>query len=180
MELRARVVEGQDAWFDRYLPQNGRSKFYETKNSVMSLWAPCNQKGFDALFEIGKQLHDADMCSKFEIAAFDGTNGEWGRMFWKRSLDNFENNRYEGRFNEMTQEEFEKYSLLDYSTDAMVGKDGIEYEATYAKGKLKQLKVELEKKDTKEEYEVTYNKNGQILKAEYEQQDGEICYDGKT
>ena len=27
----------------------------------------------------------------------------------------------------MTQEEFEKYSLLDYSTDAMVGKDGIEY-----------------------------------------------------
>ena len=27
----------------------------------------------------------------------------------------------------MTQEEFEKYSLLDYSTDAMVGKDGVEY-----------------------------------------------------
>ena len=27
----------------------------------------------------------------------------------------------------MTQEEYEKYSLLDYSTDAMVGKDGIEY-----------------------------------------------------
>ena len=27
----------------------------------------------------------------------------------------------------MTQEEFEKYSLLEYSTDAMVGKDGIEY-----------------------------------------------------
>ena len=27
----------------------------------------------------------------------------------------------------MTQEEFEKYSLLNYSTDAMVGKDGIEY-----------------------------------------------------
>ena len=27
----------------------------------------------------------------------------------------------------MTQEEFEQYSLLDYSTDAMVGKDGIEY-----------------------------------------------------
>ncbi|MBQ7895550.1 MAG: hypothetical protein IJ364_03215 [Oscillospiraceae bacterium] len=27
----------------------------------------------------------------------------------------------------MTQEEFEKYSLLDYSTDAVVGKDGIEY-----------------------------------------------------
>ncbi|MBQ7692030.1 MAG: hypothetical protein IJT29_00315 [Oscillospiraceae bacterium] len=26
----------------------------------------------------------------------------------------------------MTQEEYEKYSLLDYSTDAMVGKDGIE------------------------------------------------------
>lgn len=27
----------------------------------------------------------------------------------------------------MTQEEFEKYSLLDYANDAMVGKDGIEY-----------------------------------------------------
>ena len=27
----------------------------------------------------------------------------------------------------MTQEEFEKYSLLDYSTDAAVGKDGVEY-----------------------------------------------------
>lgn len=27
----------------------------------------------------------------------------------------------------MTQEEYEKYSLLDYSTDAVVGKDGIEY-----------------------------------------------------
>ena len=27
----------------------------------------------------------------------------------------------------MTQEEYEKYSLLEYSTDAMVGKDGIEY-----------------------------------------------------
>ena len=27
----------------------------------------------------------------------------------------------------MTQEEFERYSLLEYSTDAMVGKDGIEY-----------------------------------------------------
>ena len=27
----------------------------------------------------------------------------------------------------MTQEEFEKYSLLDYSTDATVGKDGVEY-----------------------------------------------------
>ena len=27
----------------------------------------------------------------------------------------------------MTQEEYERYSLLDYSTDAMVGKDGIEY-----------------------------------------------------
>ncbi|MGI5976803.1 MAG: penicillin-binding transpeptidase domain-containing protein [Candidatus Limivicinus sp.] len=27
----------------------------------------------------------------------------------------------------MTQEEYEKYSLLDYSTDAMVGKDGVEY-----------------------------------------------------
>lgn len=27
----------------------------------------------------------------------------------------------------MTQEEYEKYSLADYSTDAMVGKDGVEY-----------------------------------------------------
>ena len=27
----------------------------------------------------------------------------------------------------MTQEEYEKYSLLNYSTDAMVGKDGVEY-----------------------------------------------------
>ena len=27
----------------------------------------------------------------------------------------------------MTQEEYERYSLLDYSTDAMVGKDGVEY-----------------------------------------------------
>ena len=55
----------------------------------------------------------------------------------------------------MTQEEYEKYSLLDYSPDAMVGKDGIEYAfETYLHGNDGKVLV-------------TRTANGTVLANEY-------------
>lgn len=121
MELRARIIEGTDVWYDRYLQKNGKYVFHKTNNSVVALHASCDQKGFDALYAIGKQLWDAGMCSKFEIAAFDGSYGTWGQMFWKHRPDqyNFERNRYGGRFDQMIREEFQAYSSPDFQNDPM-------------------------------------------------------------
>ena len=58
-------------------------------------------------------------------------------------------------------------------------KNGIEYEADYAGGKLVRLEVELENDLTGEEYEVVYNGKGEIISAEYETRTGEIYFDGK-
>ena len=55
----------------------------------------------------------------------------------------------------MTQEEFEKYSLLEYANDAYVGKDGIEYA----------FETELHGKDG--EVEETRNSSGTILSTVY-------------
>lgn len=54
----------------------------------------------------------------------------------------------------------------------------VEYEVVYAGGEMKELGVELE--ENGEEYEVLYDGNGKILRAEYETDAGEIVYDGTT
>ena len=66
----------------------------------------------------------------------------------------------------MTQEEFEKYSLLEYANDAYVGKDGIEYA----------FETELHGKDG--EVEETRNASGTILSTVYtkEPQPGNHIY----
>lgn len=58
-------------------------------------------------------------------------------------------------------------------------KDGVEYEAGYADGKLKQLGVELEQDDG-QEYEVLYDESGKIVRAEYETDTEELTYDGSV
>ena len=58
----------------------------------------------------------------------------------------------------MTQEEFEKYSLLEYANDAYVGKDGIEYA----------FETELHGKDG--DVEETRNASGTILSTVYSQE----------
>ena len=58
----------------------------------------------------------------------------------------------------MTQEEYERYSLLDYSPDAMVGKDGVEYA----------FENELHGKDGRAT--VTKNASGTILSTVYTQE----------
>ena len=55
----------------------------------------------------------------------------------------------------------------------------IEYEAIYAAGSLTQLEVELEQDDG-QEYEVKYDDSGNITKAEYESDAGQITYDGQA
>lgn len=121
MELRARIIEGQDVWYSRHLPQSGKYVFYPTNNCVVGITASCDQKGFDALYAIGKQLWDAGMCSKFEIAAFDGSIASQGRIFWKCRPDqyNFEENRYTGRFDRVIREEYRAYSSPDFQNDAL-------------------------------------------------------------
>lgn len=58
----------------------------------------------------------------------------------------------------MTQEEYEKYSLLEYSTDAMVGKDGVEYAfEDYLHG-------------TDGKIEETKNSSGTVLATVYEKE----------
>lgn len=54
-----------------------------------------------------------------------------------------------------------------------------DYEATYEDGRLKELEIEIELKDGTE-YEVVFDRNRKILRAEYETDDGEIYYDGSA
>lgn len=121
MELRARVVEGSDTWYDRYLQKNGQYAFHKTDNRVVGISAPCDQKGFDSLFALGKRLRAVGLCSKFEIAAFDGGFGDWGQMFWICRPDkmNFESDRYTGRFDMVIQEELKAYSSPDFQNDLL-------------------------------------------------------------
>lgn len=58
-------------------------------------------------------------------------------------------------------------------------RDGVEYEAGYADGSLQQLEVELEQDDGTE-YEVQFDAAGEIVRAEYETDAGEITYDGSA
>ena len=54
-----------------------------------------------------------------------------------------------------------------------------EYEATYSGGRLQELTIEIELDDGSE-YEVTYNSKKQIIRAEYETDDGEFYFDGSV
>lgn len=54
-----------------------------------------------------------------------------------------------------------------------------DYEATYEDGRLKELEIEIELKDGTE-YEVVFDRNKKILRAEYETDDGEIYFDGSA
>lgn len=92
--LRARIIEGADVWYCRSFEKDGY-KFFKTDNDVVCIDAPCDQKGFNALYKIGKMLWDSDRCSKFEIVAFDS-----GKLFWvyRPDMYNFERNRYANCF----------------------------------------------------------------------------------
>ncbi len=54
-----------------------------------------------------------------------------------------------------------------------------DYEATYEDGRLQELEIEIELKDGSE-YEVVFDRNKKILRAEYETDDGEIYFDGSA
>ena len=54
-----------------------------------------------------------------------------------------------------------------------------DYEATYEDGRLKELEIEIELKDGSE-YEVVFDRNKKVLRAEYETDDVEIYYDGSA
>lgn len=112
MYLRARVIEGTDVWHER----GSKGAFNAISNDVLCIEAPCNQKGFDALYNVGKMLWDKDMCSKFEIAAFCG-----GELFWKTRPDqwNFEHGRYDGWFDSMIAEELQSFQSEDFQCDEL-------------------------------------------------------------
>lgn len=115
--LMARVIEGTDNWY-KYDYKYGLKKFAfsEIKNESLAIGSQCTQKGYDTLYSIGKLLWDNGMCTKFEIAAFDGDN-----LFWKTRPDqlNFEQNRYEGCFDSMIEEEYRSYSSEDFQKDKL-------------------------------------------------------------
>ena len=75
-----------------------------------------------------------------------------------------------------------KYRTWDVNWTAgeIEQEDGdIEYEARFTDGSLAEVEVELEQEDDTE-YEVVYDRNGNIIRAEYETDDDEIYYDGSV
>ena len=79
----------------------------------------------------------------------------------------------------------ENYSGLYWGTVFESGNDDDrhdgtpEYRATFSRGKLKELEVEIEL-DGGREYEVVFSSSGKILRAEYETESSEIYYDGSV
>lgn len=57
-------------------------------------------------------------------------------------------------------------------------KDGVKYKGYYKDGKLQELEVEIEYDEDDIEYEVRYDPQGAVIRAEYETEDGQITYDG--
>lgn len=116
MRLRARIIEGTDVWYDRDF-YNNKYRFEKTINEDICISADYMkpQEAFNVLYDIGKVLWDADMCSKFEIAAFD----ENGQLFWKHRPDqyNFERNKYLNCFDEIIKEEYNAFSSPDFQND---------------------------------------------------------------
>lgn len=114
--LKARIIEGTDEWFEKRALENNEFDRVIWKNSDLAIRTPCNQEGFNALFNIGKALWEKDMCSKFEIAAFDS-----GKLFWKYRPDqwNFERNRYVSTFEKMIEEEHGSFISDDFQNDQL-------------------------------------------------------------
>lgn len=112
--LKARVIEGVDRWFNLCLDQKGKYVFLDHDNDEVCVFAPCNQNGFNKLYDIGKMLWDKNICSKFEIAAFDGDE-----LFWKTRPDqwNLDKNRYKSRFENMISEEYQSFKSDDFQND---------------------------------------------------------------
>lgn len=83
MDLRARIIEGTDVWYSREF-KNGKYILVSTRNEDICITAKClrPQDAFNALYDLGKFLWDANLCSKYEIAAFEGK-----KMFWKHRPD---------------------------------------------------------------------------------------------
>lgn len=131
-KLRARVIEGCDEWFDRNLQSNGKYNFVKTKNENLCLDAPYSQEGFNALFNVGKDLWDAGMCSKFEIAVFVD-----GRMFWKHRPDkyNFSDNPYFESFESMIKQEDLSFRSEDFQNDALELKYVEDYQKAFWDGR---------------------------------------------
>lgn len=116
--LRARIIEGTDVWYLRHF-KNKKYHFKKINNDDMCIDDAYRkpQEAFNNLYNIGKVLWDADMCSKFEIAAFD----ENGQLFWKHRPDqyNFERNKYFNCFDEIIKEEYKSFSSPDFQNDKL-------------------------------------------------------------
>lgn len=115
--LKARVIEGVDRWYEHSLEENEKYHlFVEENNDCVCVIAPCNQEGFNQLFNVGKMLWDNGFCSKFEIAAFDKRN-----LFWKHRPDqyNFERNSYKNRFGSVIEEEYQSFMSDDFQNDEL-------------------------------------------------------------
>lgn len=117
MDLRARIIEGTDIWYDQDLKNNKYYTFIKTNNEKVYIRANCDQEGFNALYNIGKLLWDLDMCSKFEIAAFDDA----GKLFWKHRPDmyNFARNSYKNCFVKTIKEEYKSFTSPDFQNDKL-------------------------------------------------------------
>lgn len=117
MELRARIIEGTDVWYSREF-KNGKYILVSARNEDICITAKClrPQDAFNALYDLGKFLWDANLCSKYEIAAFKGE-----KMFWKHRPDhyNFERNKYLSCFDKIIKEEYASFSSPDFQNDKL-------------------------------------------------------------
>lgn len=100
--LKARVIEGTDVWYDMRELEDGFFENVQFGSKDFAICAPCNQEGFNSLFNVGKTLNEKGMCSKFEIAAFDN-----GVLFWKTRPDKyqFESNGYVEPFDDIIEKD---------------------------------------------------------------------------
>lgn len=138
--LMARVIEGTDKWYTYgYKYRLKDFDFSEITNDSLAIGSQCNQKGYDALFNIGKILWENGMCTKFEIAAFDDDN-----LFWKTRPDkwNFEKGNYEGWFDSMIEEEYRSYSSEDFQNDKIETEYIIDYQNKFWTNKDKHFGTE--------------------------------------
>lgn len=117
MELRARIIEGTDVWFSQDF-KNGKYELVKTDNKDVCITAGClrPQDAFNALYDLGNFLWDSNLCSKYEIAAFEGD-----KMFWKHRPDqyNFERNKYRSCFDKIIKEEYAAFSSPDFQNDRL-------------------------------------------------------------
>lgn len=138
--LMARIIEGTDTWYDYSFKDNMRKySFLNVKkinNELLAIAAPCDQNGFDKLYNIGKTLWDNGMCLKFEIAAFDGDS-----LFWKTRPDkwNFEQGRYNGWFDSMIAEELKSFHSEDFQNDPLETEYLLNYQNQFWDNKTQNL-----------------------------------------